>query len=53
MKTATYTNKATGETHTISGVRNIGHAWDLSNTVCNRKGWNPETFAIDVIVKVK
>ena len=53
MKKATYTNNQTSETHTISGVRNIGQAWDLSKVVCDRTGWNPETFAIDVKVRVR
>lgn len=53
MKTATYTNRATNETYKISGVKNIGQAWNLSETACNRMNWNPETFALDVKVTIK
>ena len=53
MKTATYTNRATNETYQLGGVKNIGQAWTLYKTVCDRMNWNPETFALDVKVTIK
>jgi len=53
MKTATYTNKATNETFQVTGLKNIGQAWSISKTVCDKMNWNNETFAIDVKVKIK
>ena len=53
MKTATYTNKATNETFQVTGLKNIGQAWSISKTVCDKMNWKNETFAIDVKVKIK
>jgi hypothetical protein len=53
MKTATFTNTQTNETHQINGVKNIGQAWNLSKVVCSQMNWNNETFAMDVKVSVK
>ena len=33
MKKATYTNRETNETYTLSGVNNIGQAFNLSGIV--------------------
>jgi len=49
IKTATYTNKLTGETYELSGVKDIAQAWRLYTFVCNRTGWNPEMFHEDVL----
>ena len=51
--TATYTNNQTNETYQIGGVKNIGQAWSLASTACNRMNWNEDMFAEDVTVKVK
>lgn len=48
---ATYTNKQTGETYRLAGVKNLAQAWRLSEFVANRMGWNVEMFADDVKVR--
>ena len=48
MKKATYTNRETNETYTLSGVNNIGQAFNLSGIVCDRMGWDFDMFACDV-----
>jgi hypothetical protein len=48
MKKATYTNKQTKEIYTLSGVKNIGQAWNLAGIVCDRMNWNFDMFACDV-----
>jgi len=53
MKTAIYTNKATGEIYEIGGLKNIGQAWNLYKTACYKMNWNTETFALDVKVTIK
>jgi len=50
---ATYTNKATGETYKMGGVKNLEQAWNLAEFVCNRKNWNFEMFCNDVKVTFK
>lgn len=52
MKTATYTNKATGETYQLGGVKNIGQAWNLAKFVADRMNWNFEMFSHDVKVTI-
>jgi hypothetical protein len=49
--TATYTNKALGETYTLRGVRDLTHAWNMADFVAGRNGWNPAMFTTDVKVK--
>lgn len=53
MKVATYTNRETGETLELAGVKNIGDAWSKSKLVCDTMNWNHEMFAEDVKVEIK
>ncbi len=50
---ATFYNRATGETHTIRGVKNAKQMTNLAEFVAKRKGWNYNTFASDVQMKFK
>lgn len=45
-KTATFKNKATGETKKVSGVKDLAQAWNLIEPLSPVWGWN----WIDVIV---
>lgn len=51
--TAIYHNKATGETHRLGGVRDLEHAWNLSDHVSNKMGWNKDMFHHDVKVSLE
>lgn len=51
-QSATYTNIATGETYTIGGIRDLEHAWAITEFVCNRMNWNHDMFTYDVRVRV-
>lgn len=50
---ATYTNKATGEVYTLGGIRDLEHAWNMAEFVCNRNNWNLSKFTQDVTVKLQ
>lgn len=51
IKMATYTNKATGETYTLKGIKSLKQAWKLAEFVCRRNNWNFSMFCFDVKVK--
>lgn len=53
MKVAIYTNTQTNEVYELVGVKNIGHAWRLASTVCDRMNWNEDMFSEDVVVRIK
>ena len=49
---ATYTNKATGETYNLGGVKSLKKAWSLAAFVASRNGWNLSMFSYDVTIKI-
>ena len=52
MKKAKYTNRQTNEVYIIGGISDLGQAWGISLLVCDRNGWNSDTFAMDVKVEL-
>jgi hypothetical protein len=47
-KTATYLNTASNETYTLSGVKDLAHAWSLiGKTITKLTGWD----AADIFVQ--
>ena len=51
--TAKYFNTQTKETYKLSGINNIGEAWNKAEFVCKIMNWNYEMFSYDVKVSVK
>jgi len=50
---AIYTNKALNETHKMGGLRDLGHAWNMVESVSKRKGWNPIDVHVTLEKKMK
>jgi len=50
---AIYTNKALNEIHKMGGLRDLGHAWNMVESVSKRKGWNPIDVHVTLEKKMK